>query len=472
MDLNRIDSMKVQQTTKPVVKKTEAKDTAPAAPKDQVELGKESAVNAVKPHKKWLFINYVAADCNLTKLQLANLDQQENVGSDANTHIVAYVDVGPEPAPMKDATPNLQTQATPEQPDPPNWSGARTLYITKDNEPNKLNSEVIEEHGKNVDMSSPETLKKFVIDAVKKFPAANVALILNDHGGGHTGAMADDHDGDFMSMPGMRKALSEAQEETGKKLDIIGFDACVMAETEVAYSLKDVGNILLASEENEGGPGWTYDDGMLRQNRAFSLSGPVLNQAIKEVQGNLHKIDVSPYDFAKRVVEINEKHQEDIPTFSATDLTQMDTLKKSTDGLAKAILKTEDKQAVRDSINAAENYGGGWAPYRDMRDLHHLSKNIIAKSSDEKLKNAAGDVKKAVEKVVFANQSHPTEHPNSRGLSIYAPTSGSMGNEYKELIFAKDSQWDEAIESLGVQHDPNKKGPTRWPDGTPRPQKD
>ncbi len=469
MNLDRIGSVKANYQTslagkaQASAKKKESSEVE--LPKDKVDIRKkdqpegappEEGSGAIKPHKKWLFLNYVAADCNLTEYQLKNLDQQELVGSDENTHIVAYVDVGPKPAPLKAKDGNGV--------EPGSWSGCRTYYITKDDELNKLNSEVIEEHGNHVDMSNPETLKKFVVDAIRKFPADHVALILNDHGGGFTGAMADDTDGNFMSVPGIAKALREAQQETGKKIDIIGFDACLMAEGEVAYELKDVADIMLASEESEGGPGWTYDS---------MLGGKTITEAISRTQKNLFKkINVSPYEFAKVVVEVNEEHNNDISTFSATDLSKMNLVKDKADALAKAIIDTKDKEAIKGAIRDAENYGGGWAPYRDIHDLHHLARNIIKRTNDPKVKKAAEEVKKAVEEAVFANEVNPAQHPESRGLSIYAPTTGKMEKDYMDLQFVKDTHWDEALESLGVKYDPNKKGPKVWPDGSPRKQKE
>lgn len=491
MDMNRISGVQFQhQTTlagqaQSAPKQVEVpQEKSAEMPKDQVDIrGKQAEEKpaqqqvqqppqqqvqqpgqepqqqgAIKPHKKWLFINYVAGDCNLTEFQLKNLDQQEKVGSDANTHIVAYVDVGPNPAPLKFGTKEGETQGPGE---PGSWSGCRTLYISKDDETDKLNSEVIEEHGNHVDMSSGQTLKKFLKDALTKFPADHVAFIFNDHGGGFTGAMSDETDGGFMSLPDTKKAFDEVQAETGKKLDIIGYDACLMAGTEVAYELKNNAEIFLAAEESEGGPGWTYDS---------MLGGRTLGEAIQKAQSSLFKIDVGPREFAKIIVDVNAEHNNDIPTFSATDLTKMDKLKDSSEGLAQAIIKTDDKQAIKDAIGKTENYGGGWSPYKDMRDLHHLSRNIIAGTSDENVKKAAEAVIKSVEEVVFANEVNPQQHPESKGLHIYAPTTGSMGQDYAELQFAKDTHWDEAIESLGVKFDPTKKGPKVWPDGSPRKQ--
>lgn len=422
------------------------KDAAPQQ-KDQVSIGEDQPKppDALKPHKKWLFLNYIAADCNLVEFQMKNIDNQELVGSDNNTHIVAYIDVGPKPNPLDQS-----------------WQGCRTYYVTKDDVPDKLNSELIQEHGDHVDMSNPETLKNFIVDAVGKFPSDYVCLVLNDHGGGFTGAMTDDSDGNFMSMPQIKQALTDAQAITGKKIDIVGFDACLMAEAEVAYELKDNANIMLASEESEGGPGWTYNS---------MLGGQTMGEAIKTAQESMiHKIDVGPEEFAKIVVNINQQHQGDISTFSALNLGKMDEFKDNMQGLAQAVRKTEDKAAVKNAIAQAEAYGGGWLPYRDIHDVQHMAELIAGATSDEALKAACQKVIDGMGGLVIANENSPETHPNSHGISVYTPTdSSTVGYNYGDLGFAKETEWDEMCSELGVGGPPSDQGdPRRWPTGEPR----
>ena len=431
---------------------------------DQVDIGggQDSRVEQ-GVHKKWLFMNYIAADCNLKEYQANNIDMQENVGSDANTHVVAMIDIGPNENPTGIL----------------DWSGGRTYYVTKDGEAGKLNSPVVAEHGDHINMTDKKTLTNFIVDSMKRFPADNVALIMNDHGGGFTGAMSDDHDGHDFSMPQMKEALMDAQKITGKKIDIFGFDACLMADTQAAYEFKDVANFYLASEETEGGPGWTYDpmmDGSHEPKAISNNMGSAMGM-LQEAMGK--KIDVSPEEFCKIVVKVNEEHQKDIPTFSATNLTKMDKVAKATDDLAKAILKTDEKAAVKESIMGAQNYGGGWAPYNDMHDLGHVVKLIDKNVSDPALKKAAKGVKDAIGEAIVANEVSP-QYSESTGLHIYAPSDGKLGADYKELQFAKDTQWDEAVETLGSVTTGKEGGEVSvqslaqeligdvWPDGTPR----
>lgn len=433
------------------VKPQAAPQEKPATQDDSVQIGGDQLTmpEAVKPKKKWLFVNYVAADCNLKEFQMKNLDNQELVGSDANTHVVAYIDVGPSPAPLDG-----------------NWQDCRTYYINKDATPDKLNSEVIAEHGK-TDMSNPKTLTKFIVDAVGKFPADFVCLVMNDHGGGFTGAMADDSDGNLMTVPQIHQALADAEKITGKKIDIIGFDACLMAEGEVAYELKDDGKIMLAAEESEGGPGWTYNS---------MLGGESMGKAIKTVQeAMIHKITVGPEEFAKIVVDVNRQHSNDIPTFSAIDLTKMNEFKDSMNAFAKEVRKSDDKESVRNAIMSAENYGGGWAPYKDIRDAGHVADNIITNTKDPNLKKAAEGIKEMLKNVVMANEVNEQQHPKSQGISIFAPTEkASMEASYGDLQWVKDTEWDEMLNDIGL-NSPNSENKTEqasvsrwWPDGTPK----
>jgi hypothetical protein len=449
-NIKGVNSYIAPTVSKEVSSQAAPREQAPEQKGDSVALGGDvpSMPAAIKDKKKWLFLNVIAADCNLKEFQCKNVDNQELVGSDANTHVVAYIDVGPEPNPL-DKT----------------WSNCRTYYVTHDEVPNKINSELISEHGP-TDMADPKVLRNFIIDAVGKFPADHVCLVLNDHGGGFTGAMADDTSGGFMSVPQINQAIGEAEKVTGKKIDIIGFDACLMAETEVAYQLKDKANIMLSSEESEGGPGWTYNS---------MLGGKTMATAVQELQkrmgSGLEKINCSPEEFAKIVVNVNKEHDNDIATFSAIDLKKMDAFKDTMNAFAKAVRKSDDKDAVRNAVNQAENYGGGWAPYKDIRDVQDLADKIIGGTKDPALKKAAEDVKKAVGDVVMANENNPQSHPNSHGISVFIPTDKSaVTAQYDELAFSKDTEWDAMLKELGVgapASDPNKI-PDYWPDGSVR----
>jgi Clostripain family len=44
----------------------------------------------------------------------------------------------------------------------------------------------------------------------------------------------------------------------GRKVDVVGMDACLMTMIEVAYEMRDYALVLVGSEKTEPGPGWPH----------------------------------------------------------------------------------------------------------------------------------------------------------------------------------------------------------------------
>ena len=55
--------------------------------------------------------------------------------------------------------------------------------------------------------------------------------------------------------------VSALKDKNGKiqKLDLLGFDGCLMGMLEAAYELKDVAKVMVASEGNIPASGWSYE---------------------------------------------------------------------------------------------------------------------------------------------------------------------------------------------------------------------
>jgi len=111
-----------------------------------------------------------------------------------------------------------------------------------------------------VDMGVPETLTSFVTFAMKKYPATYYFLDLWDHGGGYRGVCWDDSSGHHLSPHDVETAVGSAESKTRQRVEVIGFDACLMGMVEVTYELKDVTDIVLGSEMLIPGYGWPYTD--------------------------------------------------------------------------------------------------------------------------------------------------------------------------------------------------------------------
>lgn len=114
-----------------------------------------------------------------------------------------------------------------------------------------------------VDMGDPQALTDFLVWGVNNFPAEHYLVVIGSHGGGWRGIGPDDGVGESMlELPEIAQALSAAQAQLGTtdKFDIIGFDACLMAVTDVAVTLEPFADYVLFSQEVIPGNGWEYTD--------------------------------------------------------------------------------------------------------------------------------------------------------------------------------------------------------------------
>lgn len=72
----------------------------------------------------------------------------------------------------------------------------------------------------------------------------------------------DDHGGN-MNTWDLTTILSGMAAAAGQRIDILGFDACLMSHVEIGYQVRNYVDFLVASEETEPAQGWDYQ-GWLR----------------------------------------------------------------------------------------------------------------------------------------------------------------------------------------------------------------
>lgn len=110
-------------------------------------------------------------------------------------------------------------------------------------------------------MGDKQALYDFIDWAVDRHPADRYILVLWDHGGASGGVCYDETaDYDSLTIHEVNDALYEyAERNTSFHLDIIGFDACLMATYEMAAHMAGYADYMVASEELEPGLGWNYE---------------------------------------------------------------------------------------------------------------------------------------------------------------------------------------------------------------------
>jgi hypothetical protein len=133
-------------------------------------------------------------------------------------------------------------------------------------------------------MADPQTLSDFVIWAKANFPAQHHALILWNHGGGTQGYGLDTSpsgNGAMMDLNQLHQAYQMTRQQLEKPLDIVVYDACLMASIEVAQITATVANAMASSVELEPGHGIDYAHLMNNLGASPPFDGPAFGSVVK-----------------------------------------------------------------------------------------------------------------------------------------------------------------------------------------------
>jgi len=455
---------KAKKTEKTRESKTAAlpQETARLSNKAEKTLrtGKKSSALKPLPEKNWTVLLYLDGDNNLEPDITKNLLDLEQVGSTPEMNFVAQLDRGELKPKIKHAIIDHKEVKWNAEKYPSPHGGlpeANCYYVTKSRDSQHLTSPVVEKLGK-TDSGNAKTLEDFLAWGFKNYPARNYLVILSNHGGGYRGGWSDDGFMSRINLPDMNRAILGAEKAAGVDKDdvILGFDACLMAQTEAGYGLKDTARSMIASEEVENNGGWAFS-------AIFSK-----------------KKEVGQYDrdrMENQIIDAVKWNTKNLFTLSVTDLTRMEHLKDSVNGLAEALLASSaSRDLLRKTIQSAQGYDQHGAPhsqttrfYGNYRDLYDVADKLAQNKEirDPKLKKAAREVMQEVNRAVknethsltslMADEDEKPGHPQlvgnfagSHGLSINTNDDPALKRDYDKSDFVKDTLWFDALKTLRV----------------------
>ena len=133
-------------------------------------------------------------------------------------------------------------------------------------------------------MGDPQTLSDFVLWAKNKFPARQNVLILWNHGGGTQGFGQDTSQNTneaMMNLTQLHQAFQTIRTGLGKPLDLVIYDACVMASIEVAEITATVANAMSGSVEIEPAHGIDYTHLLEQLSTTLLTDGIAVGQLVK-----------------------------------------------------------------------------------------------------------------------------------------------------------------------------------------------
>lgn len=259
-------------------------------------------------------------------------------------------------------------------------------------------------------MGAQETLEDFLKFASDNYPADHVMVNFWNHGGGSVRGVCIDrlYDDDSLTLDEIYEAFSSVYEtsESAPPIEVVGFDACLMASIDTAYTFSDIAKYMVASEDSEPGCGWDYEGWLSKLSEHPGMDGAELGKIICDTY----------------IEACQEYKVDDEITLSTVDLGKTDPLFKAYDEIGKEALVTACKNpsffaSLGRSAKKAENYGGNTPEqgYCNMVDLYDL----IDQSGDILPENANA-VMQALKDCVVYKVNGPYREQSS-GLSTYYP---------------------------------------------------
>lgn len=403
----------------------------------------------------WTIMVYMAGDNDLSAAGEADLEEMRLVGSSERVNVVVEFDNAGD-------------------------AGTRRIHIGSGG-----SGERVETLGE-TDSGSPDVLADFIGWAARNYPADRYALVLWNHGNGwaptevdriarsvnspgfsereisersasplgrvlfrptlesiyslatpsERAICSDDGSGHSLDTVELGRVIARGAEIIGQKFDLLGMDACLMSNIEVAYQVSNHVRYIVASEENEPADGWPYDRILSRITTNPEMRAAELARSI-----------VSDY-----VGWYRDRATTDEITLAALDLSQLASLAAPLGEFARR-LAADMNNSYPDIWRAQRNSARFW--HNTLWDLGDFCEVLRATASNAAVGEAAQDVIDALApgdgRFVLAESHLGTKVERCMGVTIYlVPPITSISRYYGELDFSQNHPW---ISMLEAYHD-------------------
>jgi hypothetical protein len=290
------------------------------------------------------------------------------------------------------------------------------------------NSAIDSSWGTEIDTGSYVNMEKFAKYVYTNYPAQHYLLDLWNHGGAWSGCNWDDTSGSHCTMAQLKTMVAYVQASVlnGNKIDVLGFDECLMDTPEALAQISPSVSYAFASEKSEPGDGWCYDTMLKDLCANTGWTGSQLAD-----------------DIAKKYVA---QYTSDDVTGAAIDLSKIPDLLTAIDALAQAIIAAGSSisSSMSSAVSATQQYDS-YSQY----DLYDLCAKIISKVSVAAVKTAATNLETLITSsgLVIGSYHYGSGATQAHGMAIYWGTDYS-NSEYTNTNFCSQTKWDDMLRTF------------------------
>lgn len=364
-----------------------------------------SVVSADEDDCEWLVLVYLDADNNLDTLTETDLNELMEVGSTGDLEVYTLVDRLEDVAHLYHITP-----------------GAMDLV------------DEFPLDGQEVNMGASETLRTFFEFTYDASQPKHVLLFFWDHGSGTAGVASDDTpyigatESDWLTHQEVMSALS------GKTVDVIGCDECMVGQIETLYEYRAIGYeqlgmyvpYFVASENFISNRGFTYDEILRQMQESIDATGSVCPRKVATICVETFEDMMSVAPFMSEVVT----------TYSAYDMAY---IKPAGEAISKlAVDLTADMAANEQVVKAAYKHSTmvwGASPYEYI-DMPGFVQWVRDNTPTEAVKADAQALLDIMPDLVFAmGVTKNSETYGYNGIGVFFPiTWNQLTNAYPALL--------------------------------------
>lgn len=429
------------------------------------------STNFDSPSKKWCFMVYLAADIDLESAAMADLEQMKAAGSSAEVDLLAQINPG----------------------------GSRPIrryHLQKDTYLQEDLVTIYDANGVEIrlnNVNASQDLIQFVEWCAGQSKAEHYALILWGHGQGWKADNADpcfvpgagnprktldeqlktlekqrqlnpntnvsvaasmplslpttllNGETGFLTNADLTDVLAQAKQKLGgRNIDILGFDACLMAMGEICCQVNESVNYLIACEDTVPDESWPYDT------------------ILKLLVANANRITAE--ELARLVVwkfifDFGQKRKfvtQSICQLGADENASLNNFTSAVSRLVDALVNEINDPETRWATMLARSQVQSFY-LRDYVDIYDYCRLLALNCKSASVTQACGDVMNALHNsnsngngklsgLVVDHGTYGYPLKCSFGVSVYFPAAGNVPSCYRELEFCTKTRWHEFLE--------------------------
>jgi clostripain len=407
------------------------------------------------PVAKWTVMVFMNGDNELEPDAIADFEEMARVVSNPDVNIVVQFDRIP-------GYSNCYGD----------WTQTLRFCVKQKLSPTKENA--VEDIGE-ANMGDGIVLSDFVRWAKAKYPAEHYMLDIWSHGQGWRmmqenallSKRAAPQQGSISNYRSINMDYTDCYDKlynseiqdslAGEKIDLIGFDACLMSMVETAYAVRNIAAVFVGSEEEIPGTGWQYDDWLGRLCSNPSMSPQELGKVLVESYQRTYTANiarVTSSECGDTVVNPDPK----TTTLAAVDLSKIDNLARAITTLSDELVRklSSDLAQIKRSREQCAIYAPDMGTKFFHIDFAHFCERLAANSADPEIRRLALAARDATAKCVIANYAGTERRGNfgSNGIAIYFPENKTAydndkleedgyikNNKIYPVAFVKEHDW-------------------------------